>query len=159
MKNRIMVYILVVLGAVAIIYRIANPPKPAPPGPLGGFPNWKSHSSVGTIASQAVNPAGTVWAGVWNEKMESGEMRSAVWIIDFKAFEARMCKLSDEKFAPSMGWLNDDKIWVLIVDSEKPASVTESSIQYINAGDGGRDGLVILWDARTFDRRQTLHSR
>lgn len=144
MNNRIMVYILILLGAIAIIYRIANPPQPPAPGPTGGFPNWKSRAAVGTLASQAVNPAGTAWAGVWNEETQGGKMRSAVWIIDFKAFTARICKLSDGRFAPSLGWNNNGKIWVLTVDSKNPSVVTESSIQYVNASDGGRDGLQKL---------------
>ncbi len=144
MKNRIPLVVLGALALVAIVWRIANPPPPTPPGPRGQFPTWKSRNAAGEMAGQAVNPSGTAWAGVWNEETRDGKLRSAVWIVDFPGYRARSCELKDGSFAPSLGWADDNTVRVLSVDSESPRLVTDSKIVYIDAQSAERDRTVTL---------------
>lgn len=81
-------YVLGGLVLVAIVLMIVTPREPPTPGPIGVFGYWKSTIARGTMSASAVNPAGTMWAGAWNETT-NGKTRSAVWIIDFKKEEAR----------------------------------------------------------------------
>lgn len=87
-------YVLAGLGLLAIVLMIARPPTLPTPGPIGAFGYWKSTVANGTMAASAVNPAGTMWAGAWNETA-NGKTRSQIWVIDFEKEEAW-------SFAPNM---------------------------------------------------------
>lgn len=109
-NNRLPLYVVFVLIAAAIVYRITNPPAPAMPGPLGKMPAWKSTVALGKMISQAVNPSGTRWAGVWVEPDNTSGARSAVWIIDFNRFTAQSCLVPKDVEPQSLTWANDDTI-------------------------------------------------
>lgn len=92
------------------------------PGPINGFPGWKSLQAIGEMSSQAVNPSGTLWAGAWNEDLPSDKARSAVRIIDFNDYSARAVKLPDDVKVDYLSWANDTTIRVCftsISDSAK----------------------------------------
>jgi len=109
-NNRLPLYAIFVLVAAAVVYRITNPPAPAIPGPLGQMPAWKSTVAIGKMVSQAVNPSGTRWAGVWVESDEASKARSAVWIIDFDRFTAKSCLAPEDVKAEFLTWADDDTI-------------------------------------------------
>lgn len=141
-NNRLPIIILGLLVLVAVVWRLTNPPAPTPPGPYGAFPGWRSSASLGQMASQAVNPSGTMWAGVWSDKPKSGPTRSAVWIIDFKGYEARMCKLSDGTTPSSMIWADDDTIALLDQTGSSGAIVS-----FIKANDAKISRTVKISDS------------
>ncbi len=131
--NRIPYIILGVLVLVAVVYRLANPPQPTPPGPRGEFPSWRSRDAVGKMSSQAVNPGGSTWAGAWNDDKEAEVLRSAVWIVDFVDLGARLCEMKKGWFASYVGWADDKTVRVLLVDSKNPNVVSQSDVAYIDA--------------------------
>lgn len=134
MNSRIPIALLGILVLVALIWRIANPLAPLPPGPMGGMPGWHSSSSIGELTASAVNPDGTMWAGVWNEKTKSGTLRSAVWVIDLEKSEVTTCQLKDGSFVPSISWADDKTIRTLRLDTDEAAEAKESEVVYIDAG-------------------------
>lgn len=136
MNNRTPLYILGALVLIAVIWRIANPPVPVPPGPLGEMPSWHSGSCLGKMGPSAVNPSGTMWAGAWNQTAESGQLRSAVWVIDFKKEEPKVCRLEDGTYASSLAWADDNTISVLAVNNIKPENADKAEIIFVSAGDG-----------------------
>jgi hypothetical protein len=109
-NNRLPLYLVFVLVALAIVYRITNPPAPAVPGPLGGMPTWRSEVALGKMIGQAVNPSGTRWAGVWSEPDKAGKSRSAAWVIDFNAYSAKSCVSPENVAAESLTWADDNTI-------------------------------------------------
>lgn len=109
-NNRLPLYAIFVLVAAAIVYRITNPPPPAVPGPLGNMPAWKSTVALGKMISQAVNPSGTRWAGVWVESGGASKERSAVWIIDFEGFTSKSWLAPEGEKAQFVTWADDDTV-------------------------------------------------
>lgn len=109
-NNRLPLYIIFLLVGIALVYRVAHPPAPPIPGPIGGFPTWTSVQQLGQMASQSVNPAGTMWAGAWNFSPNGGTERSAVWVIDFEAYEARPCLLPGGTNVQYISWADDGTI-------------------------------------------------
>lgn len=109
-SNRLPLYLVFVLIGLAIIYRITNPPVPLTPGPIGGIPTWRSTVAIGKMISQAVNPSGTRWAGVWAEPAKDGKARSAVWIIDFNSYSAKSCLSPEDVSAEYLTWADDNTI-------------------------------------------------
>ena len=87
MDKRIPIAVLVILFVVGLIWRILNPAPPAAPGPSGDPSSWRSSLKVGDLSAQAVNPAGTIWAGGWFKKSDDAaplEYRSALRILPFE---------------------------------------------------------------------------
>ena len=111
--NRLPLFVLFVLIGAAIVYRIANPPAPALPGPVGTFPAWKSVATLGDLAAQATNPAGTQWAGAWNQKLPDGKMRSGVRIIKFKSYSAVSNSLPNGASTLGLSWADDNLVRAL----------------------------------------------
>jgi len=142
--NRIPYVILGILVLVAIIYRVANPPQPSPPGPMGQFPGWRSGDAIGKMSSEAVNLGGSMWAGAWNEGEGSEALRSAVWIVDFADHDARMCEMKKGWFTSYVGWADDEAVRVLLVDAKNPNVVSESDVAYIDAENAESDRTVRL---------------
>lgn len=132
-NNRLPLYLLFVLVGAALVWRVANPPAPRLPGPIGSFPAWKSIATIGDMASQATNPAGTVWAGAWNQKMADGKMRSAVRLIDFAGYSAAESAMPSGLTAQYLSWADDGKLRALCADSGKDAQII-----YIDAATGER---------------------
>jgi hypothetical protein len=128
MNNRIPLFILGALVVLALIWRIANPPPPLLPGPLGRIPNWSSVTKIGDMGAAAVNPDTTMWAGAWNEKNKQGVVRSAVVIIDLEKRTAQHVGLGEGFNAVSLFWQDNKSFRVLMVDSAKPALVTRSRL-------------------------------
>lgn len=95
------------IALIAIIIRLVSPAPPPVPGPIGSMPNWKSSIANGEMGPWAVNPAGTMWAGVWNEKGKDGKVSSAVWVVDFEKQEARKCVLQNNSLANVLVWPDD----------------------------------------------------
>ncbi len=131
-NNRLPYYILALLVLTAIIYRIAIPPAPPIPGPLGQMPNWDSMTKVGEMGPWAVNPSGTLWAGAWNKK-EDDKIRSAVWIIDLANKKATPYEMNKDLFVSDLYWETDDKVQVLALDSDDPSEVRGSQLVSIDA--------------------------
>lgn len=132
MKNsRLPLYILLVLVAAALIWRMANPPAPPLPGPTGKFPGWKSTGTLGDIASHVVNPSGTLWAGAWNQTLPEGKIRSAVWIIDFNGYSAKAVALPEGYSTDYLSWGDDNTIRACGMNSGKAPGVA-----YIDAAAG-----------------------
>lgn len=131
MNSRIPIYILAVLVVAAIIIRIANPPAPPLPGPLGNPPNWDSGLKVGTMAASAVNPSGTMWAGAWNQKAKDGGLHSALVLIDLEKKTAQRQDLGKGVFTNGLGWADDDTVRVMLTDSEEPTLASNSRIAYL----------------------------
>ncbi|MCL5102774.1 MAG: hypothetical protein M1133_01495 [Armatimonadetes bacterium] len=116
MNSRLLYIVLGILVLLAVIVRIASPPPPAPPGPIGNMPNWKSHAKLGDMGPWAVNPSGSMWAGAWNLKTESGKLRSAVWVINFEKGEAKSFPLKDGLAAHALTWRTRHTLWVAAAD-------------------------------------------
>ena len=109
-KNRLPLYLVFVLVGLAIIYGITNPRPPLPPGPIGGLPNWKSTVALGMMVAHSTNPSGTMWAGAWTEKPNTGPARSTVWIIDFSGYAAKPCILPEGTDVHYLSWADDNTI-------------------------------------------------
>ncbi len=116
-NNRLPLYVIFLLIAVAIVYRITNPPAPVVPGPVGGMPMWRSQVAIGKMIGQAVNPSGTRWAGVWTEPDNSGKARSAVWVIDLNGYTAKSCFSPEDVDAESLTWEDDNTIRLICSSS------------------------------------------
>lgn len=112
-NNRLPLFLLFALVAAAIIWRIANPPAPALPGPVGTFPTWKSIATLGDLAAQSTNPSGTIWAGAWNQTMPEGKARSAARLIDFEGYSAKSAALPSNATAEYLSWADDNTVRVL----------------------------------------------
>lgn len=134
-NNRLPYYILALLVLVAIIYRVANPPAPPIPGPLGQMPHWDSMTKVGEMGPWAVNPDGTMWAGAWNLK-KNGKIRSAVWVIDLVNKNATPYEMSDGLFVSDLYWENNNTVQVLTLNSDNPGEIRKSQIVSIDAHNG-----------------------
>ena len=129
-NNRLPIYIIFVLVGIAIVYRMSNPPPPPIPGPIGGFPVWNSTAKMGQMASQSLNSAGTMWAGAWNYKPNTGTERSAIWMIDFNGYTAKSCVLPDGSAdIGAIGWVDDNTVGVIRLNSD-------DKLVYIDAGTG-----------------------
>lgn len=117
-NNRLPLYVLFVLVAVALVWRVSNPPPKTMPGPVGPFNGWKSSRAIGEMGAQNVNPAGTLWAGAWNEKETSKDTSdSAVRIVDFNAYSAKSCRLPDNIEVNFLNWVDDKTIRVCFTSS------------------------------------------
>lgn len=135
MNNRVPIYVLGVLVLVAIIWRMAHPPVPPPPGPLGVMPTWDSMTRIGDMGPCAVNPAGSMWAGAWNE-IKPGKLRSAVWVLDLENQKSWHCALEGGSIITSLGWKDDGTVWALAVDGDEPAEAADSRLIICKAGSG-----------------------
>ena len=135
MSNRVPLFILGVLVIVALVWRVANPPAPPLPGPLGRMPNWSSMTKIGDMGPAAVNPAGTMWAGAWNQTDKQGVMCSAVLVIDFEKKTSQHVGLGEGFTAASLFWRDDDTFRVLLVDSADPTLVTNSRLVICRVGE------------------------
>lgn len=136
MNSRIPYYILAVLVLVAIIWRMANPPPPPPPGPMGKIPTWDSMTKIGDMSAFAVDPAGKLWAGAWNQKTRHGKLHSAVWIIGMENLRLQTCRLPMGYFTESVWWDGEKSLRALIVDSDDPAHADKAKIVEIDPSDG-----------------------
>ncbi len=131
--NRLPLYVLFVLVGVAIVWRIANPPAPALPGPVGIFPAWKSIATLGDLGAQATNPGGTMWAGAWNQKLPDGKMRSGVRIIKFLSYTQKSTGLPEGASTQYLSWADDTKVRALCSEAGKNAQIV-----YIDGATGER---------------------
>lgn len=110
-KSRLPLYVIFVLVAVALAWRISNPPPKIVPGPIGSFADWKSERSYGEMGAFAVNPAGTLWAGAWNSRQQSSNVaHSAIRIIDFDNHSGKSCALPDEIEVNYISWADNSTI-------------------------------------------------
>jgi hypothetical protein len=134
MNNRIPIGILVALVLIALIWRIANPPPPRPPGPLGTIPHWDSIIGVGHLGPASISPSGTMWAGAWNQTTKSNILRSAVTLIDLQKLDALNYPLKDGQSVASLGWIDDKQFWVMAVDKVDPTQPTKSQLITYVAG-------------------------
>lgn len=144
MNNRIPIIVLVALVLIALIWRVANPPAPLPPGPLGAMPTWNSMSKLGDMGPWATDPSGTMWAGAWNLKAKSGTLRSAVWIIDFEKEQSALCHLDDGAYVSSLWWANDKTVGVLKLNTKDVEAAEKSEVFYIDAATGKVERSVEL---------------
>lgn len=126
MNNRIPIIVLIALVFVALVWRLGNPPEPAPPGPYGKFPGWRSTDVLGEMGGYSVSPTGTAWAGAWNGIGKADAQGSSVWVIDFDAYEARLCKLTGTAAVTHLSWHDKDTIRALRPESNE-------TIVYIDA--------------------------
>lgn len=126
MNNRIPIIVLIALVFLALVWRLGNPPEPPPPGPYGKFPGWRSTDVLGEMGGCSVNPPGTAWAGAWNGTGKAAAQGSSVWVIDFAAYEARLCKLSGTAAVTHLSWQDKDTIRALRPESNE-------TIVYIDA--------------------------
>ena len=131
MNNRIPILVLVVLVLVALVWRVANPPAPRPPGPLGALPTWDSRTKIGDMAASAVSPSGTRWSGAWNQKTRSGELRSAILVVDLEKARTFRQVMKAGSFVPSLSWADDDTVRALVVDSDSPDTTRTSKVAYV----------------------------
>lgn len=134
-NNRLPYYVLALLVLLALIYRVANPPKPPIPGPLGQMPHWDSMTKVGEMGPWAVNLSGTMWAGAWNQK-ENGKIRSAVWIIDLVNKKAEPYEMDEGLFVSDLYWEDDESVRVLTANSDVPSEIRKSHMMSIDADKG-----------------------
>lgn len=131
MNARIPVVFLALLVLVALIWRIANPPAPPLPGPLGTIPTWDSRTKLGEMSSCAVSPSGRYWAGAWNERTKNGDLRSAVLVIDLEKSRSYQQGMKPGVFITSVGWADDKNLWALLVDAENAADITQAKMAWI----------------------------
>lgn len=117
---------------VALIWRVANPPKPPIPGPLGAMPNWDSTTKLGDMGPWAVSPSGELWAGAWNVRKD-GKMRSAVWVIDLANRQANHCELDQGRYVSGLDWKDDKTVRVLTIDTDDPAEAEKSEMVLVDA--------------------------
>ncbi|MDH7601539.1 MAG: hypothetical protein QHI38_05250 [Armatimonadota bacterium] len=139
MNPRIPVAILALLVLVALVWRIANPPAPPMPGPLGTIPTWDSQTKIGNMSSCAVSPSGQYWAGAWNEKKKDGELRSAVLVIDLERSRSYQQPMKTGFFVTSIGWADDANLWALLINSDSPEGATQAKLAWIRRA--GKDRL------------------
>jgi len=109
-NNRLPLYLVFVLVALAIVYRIAHPPAPPIPGPIGGIPTWRSTVSLGTMTGHAVNPAGNAWAGVWTDSAKNAKVHSALRIIDLDNYSAKSVVSPEDVCGDYLTWADDHTI-------------------------------------------------
>lgn len=128
MNNRFPLYILGLLVIVALIWRIANPPPPVLPGPLGSLPTWSSSVTKGEMGPSAVNPGGTKWAGAWNDKDKKGSLSSALVVIDFEGKSSQRVDLGEGFFAAGLFWRDDNAFYVFLTDSSNPTYSTATKL-------------------------------
>ncbi len=138
MDKRIPIAVFVILFIVAVTWRMLNPRPPSPPGPNGDPSSWRSSLKVGDMSTQAVNPAGTCWAGGWFKKTDKPapqDYRSALRILPFDSEKALLVEFSPVRFPgyiAGIGWMDDSSIWVLLNDNES-AAPTASSLVVVDA--------------------------
>lgn len=108
--SKLPLYLLVSVIALALIYAIANPPAPPVPGPVGSFPTWKSAPARGTMTSQSINSAGTMWAGGWSQQPEGKPQESAVHIIDLNGFSAQRATMDKGAEVRYLSWGDGDTL-------------------------------------------------
>ena len=101
--SKLPLYALYAVIALALIYAVANPPAPQIPGPVGKFPAWKSTTVVGKMTAQAVNPAGTMWAGAWSDSSKD-KAQSAVHIVDLNGFGVKSYALPEGSPVELINW-------------------------------------------------------
>ncbi len=107
-NNRLPLYVIFVLVAVALVWRISNPPPKIVPGPIGSFADWKSVRSYGELGAQAVNPAGALWAGAWNSRQHSSNTaHSAIRIVNFNDHSGKSCALPDGIEVNYISWADN----------------------------------------------------
>ena len=107
-NNRLPLYVIFVLVAVAIIWRISSPPPKALPGPVGPFGGWICSRTFGVMVAYAVYPAGALWAGAWNHKEPAANTTSsAIRIIDFNSHSGKSCALPNGIEVYYLSWAND----------------------------------------------------
>jgi len=136
MNNRIPMAILVVLVLVAFVWRVAHPPAPPLPGPLGAIPAWDSRTKIGDMGPSAVSPSGSFWAGAWNQKTASGELRSAILVIDLEKPRAFRQEIKSGSVVPSLSWKDDDTVRALVVDSDDPERIRTARIACVRRTGG-----------------------
>lgn len=140
MNNRTPLFALGALVLLAVVWKIVSPSPPVPPGPLGEMPGWYSGNKLGSMGPSAVNPAGTMWAGAWNQKTDSGKLRSAVWVVDFEKKEPRTCVLDEGLYVSSLTWADDNTIRILALDKMKPEDAGKSAIVSVDAKSAEKKG-------------------
>lgn len=94
------------------------------------------------MTSQAVNPAGTKWAGAWNVEPKDEPVRSAVWLIDFPESTAKPCQLPEGTFVTDVTWADNDTVRALTADSGNLALVGKSSMVYIDVATAKRERVI-----------------
>lgn len=110
-NSRLPLYVIFLLIAVALAWRITNPPPKIVPGPIGSFADWKSMRSYGNMGAQAVNPAGAIWAGAWNSKQPSSNTAySAIRIVDFNGHTGKSCALPDGIEVNYISWADNSTL-------------------------------------------------
>ena len=128
MNNRVPIFILAVLVLVALVWRIANPPPPPMPGPLGRPPAWDSRTKIGDMNASAMSPSDTVWAGSWNAKNKDGKLRSALLVLNLEEIIPIHEQIKGDSFVTSLAWKDDNTVRALVVDSDDPAAVKKSEL-------------------------------
>jgi hypothetical protein len=132
--KRIPIAVFVILFIVAVTWRILNPRPPTPPGPNGDQSSWRSSLKVGDMSAQAVNPAGTCWAGGWfvkSEKPAPQKYRSSLRIVPFDSSPAKLLEFGPPRlpgYIAGIGWMDDSTIWVLLNDTESSMPMTSSVV-------------------------------
>ena len=149
MDKRIPIAVFVIIFIVVVTWRLFNPPAPIPPGPLGDSSSWRSSARTGDMSTQAVNPAGTCWAGGWFKKSErSGKAtyRSSLRIVPFDSNPARLISFNppaQNGYIAGLAWIDDSTVGVLLNDNDS-TTPTSSSIAVVDASTGSIKSEVKL---------------
>ena len=135
MNSKIPAVILGLLVLLAIIFRINNPPSKIPPGPLGHMPSWISSNQIGKLDDQSINMDASLWAGVWNQKIDD-KSRAAVRVIDFSSNSSKLTYFKDNAYIADLFWVNNTTLRILVLDTDKLDKVKESSIIDLDSNNG-----------------------
>lgn len=114
MNKRILIFIIFLLIALGIVYRISTPPRILVPGPIGDMPVWSSKTTIGEMTAQSLRSDENKWIGVWHDIEPNGTHVSAVWIFDLEKPSAKSVMMADDSEPIALGWKDRNTIRLLV---------------------------------------------